>query len=220
MRLSVAIQHHPARSEILSRVISGLTPLHAEVVRDPEPDGDRHPWRTYRLALERTPEWATHRLIVQDDALPCVSFPALLRAAVEAQPDRLLALCVCGRPTLCARDALAANARGDAWIVLRRNQWVPVIALVWPARLVRPALEWVAGQSWPREFYADDEIVGRIARGLGETVLATVPSLVQHEDVTPSLIGKRHRAGGDPGRVAALFHPDPGLIDWSRGPRE
>lgn len=199
-------------------MISALTPLAPQVIRDPDPTGDRHPWRTYRLALETTPEWATHRVILQDDVTPCRDFPAHLRAAVSARPDRVVCLCVCGRPTVAARDIARARERGDAWIRLHRNQWVPVIGLVWPAYMIRPALDWIAEQKWPREFYADDEIVGRVTRGLGQSVLATVPSLVQHEDQVPSLIGKKARAGADPGRVAAFFLDDPGQIDWSRGP--
>lgn len=218
MNLSLAIQHHPARAEILPQVISALTPLAPQVIRDPDPTGDRHPWRTYRLALETTPKWATHRVILQDDVTPCQGFPVLLRQAIRARPDRIIALCVCGRPTVAARDVLRARDRGDAWILLHRNQWVPTIALVWPTRIIRPALAWIAEQNWPREFYADDEIVGRVTRGLREPVLATVPSLVQHDDIVPSLIGKKNRAGADPGRVAALFYTVPGDIDWSRGP--
>lgn len=216
--ISVAIQHHPARAEILPRLISRLTPLSVQVIRDPQPEARRDPWRTYRHVLETTPEWATHRVVIQDDAAPCRRFPELLRAAIAARPDRMLCLCVCGRPSHTAHAVLRAGSKGDAWIVLHRNQWVPCIGLVWPTRLIGAALAWIDGQHWPRDFIADDEIIGRVARGLREHVLATVPSLVQHEDIVPSLAGKQARAGKDAGRVAALFEEDPREIDWTRGP--
>lgn len=192
--------------------MSRLTPLAPQVVRDPDPDGPRQPWRTYRLALETTPEWASHRVILQDDALPCAGFPSLLRGAVEAEPNSLVILCLCDRPTYLAQRASRAYADGRAWLRCDRYQWVPVIGLVWPVRLVWKALRWIDAQNWPREFMADDEIVGRFAKANRETVVATVPSLVQHPDLCESLIGKRSRVGG---RRAAVFYDDPGAINWS-----
>lgn len=194
--------------------MSRLTPLAAQVVRDPDPAGPRQPWRTYRLALETTPEWATHRVILQDDAYPCDNFGPLLRGAVAAQPNSLVILCLCDRPTYLAQRAQRSYAAGRAWLACDRYQWVPVIGLVWPVALVWKALRWVEAQKWPREFMADDEIVGRFAKANRERVVATVPSLVQHPDLCPSLIGKRTRSGG---RVAAIFYDDPGAIDWAVG---
>lgn len=218
MRVSIAIQHHPRRAELLPRLLSRLTPRSPQVIRDPEPDARPNAWRTYRLALETTPSWATHRVIIQDDALPCDGFVRLLEEAIEAKRDSLITLCVCGRPKVAAREMMLAYARGDGWIQLRRFQWVPVIGLVWPVRLIRPALEWIDEQQWPREFVADDEIVGRVARKFREAVLATVPSLLQHDDALPSLARER-TFRPDPGRAAALFKQSPGAIDWARGPR-
>lgn len=225
MKISIAIQHHPRRAEILHDLISALTPLSVQVVRDPEPNS-RMPssWRTNRLALETTPAWATHRLVIQDDTRPCRSFPAVLERAIAARPDRVLVLCACGRPAVTARRSRIAFGLGEAWVPLFRNQWVPTLALVWPARLIRPALRHVDSQAWPERFTADDEIIARTLTRLREPVLVAVPSIVQHDDLVPSLLGARHKAklGKDEGRVAALFADDvvkdPLLIDWEAGP--
>lgn len=219
MGISICIQHHPRRADLLTGLLSALTPAKVQVIRDPDPSGPAGPWRTYRRALETTPAWASHRVILQDDVTLCRSFFSTLERALAARPDQLVALCVCARPRISARRIHSAAHDGRSWAVLDISRFVPVIALAWPAELIAPALEWVDQQTWPREFTADDEIVGRAARALRLEVLATVPSLVQHEDMVPSLIGRRVLAGGrDPGRVAALFvagNADPAAIDWT-----
>lgn len=225
MKLSVAVQHHPRRAETLHDLVSALTPLSIQVVHDPEPDSPiPSSWRTNRLALETTPEWATHRLVIQDDTRPCRSFPTVVARAIAARPDRVLVLCVCGRPAVTARRIRIAFGVGESWATLHRNQWVPTLALVWPVRVIGPLLEHVARQGWPERFTADDEIIARALSRLREPALASVPSLVQHDDLVPSLLGSRHKAKGgrDEGRVAALFADDavsdPLEIDWEAGP--
>lgn len=207
--LSIAVQHHPRRSELLPSLLSLLRPANVQIISDPEPDGVPNPWRTYRRALEMTPPWATHRLILQDDARPCPWFVEAATAALAARPDSLVVFCLCGKPLHAAHQARIAAAAGTRWIPLERNQFVPVIALAWPTRIIAPALAFVDAQPWPMDkFRSDDEIAGRIARGLREPVWVTVPSLVQHDDVVKSLIGLRARAGADPGRTAAVFVTD------------
>lgn len=217
MNISAAIQSHPLRAEMAAAL---AVKLDAEVVVDPDPDAIRNPWRTYRHALERTPADATHRLIVQDDTVPCGGFSEVLPAAVASRPDRLLTFFVGGHPVEHARRVYQACDRGDAWAQLDNLRWCPVLALCWPAAMIAPFLAWVDEQKFPPAFRADDEIVGRWLRATKQTPLASVPSLIEHPDEVPSLIGRRARGGLDIGRVAACFiHPDcdPSGIDWVQG---
>lgn len=210
MKVSVAIQHHPRRVDLLPPLLALLAPLDVEVVADPSPDAKPAAWRAYRLALETTPADATHRLVIQDDAEPCSNFDVLLERAIAARPDRLLVLCVCGEPRELARTMRDARERREPWAELRNPRWIPAVANVWPAALIPRALEWIDGHRWPHSFVADDEILMRAMGGLGEVALAPVPSLVDHPDRVASVIGKRRPlAGGNPGRVAAYFDPDP-----------
>lgn len=194
-----------------------------EVVYDPDPDSPvKQAWRTYRRALELTPAWATHRVVVQDDALLCKHFAEVLPRVVAARPDNLVVLFVPGTPPTWVNPLLHACSRDEPFALMPSTSWVPAIAVVWPARLVHAGLDFVDKQRWPQRFLevtgADDEIIGRMRRGLNEEVWATVPSLVEHPDVHPSLMGRREaRAGRDPGRVAACFmcdDCDARTIDW------
>jgi hypothetical protein len=178
--------------------------LPTEIVIDPDPEGPRSSWRTYRQALETTPGWASHRLIIQDDAQPCKRFSELFPGRVAERPDRLLILCVCQEPREGADRVRRAAAIGRRWVTLY-GPHIPTVATVWPIGLIKSFLAWVDldQQEWGDQIYAtnDDWVVGAFVDDPGEIVgaLACVPSLVQHPDTEPSLLGR------SAGRTAAVF---------------
>lgn len=224
--LSIAIQHAPARAELAAALVADLgdaIPVELATDPDPPPPGTPpesplwNPWRTYRHAVETTPAWATHRLILQDDVLVCAGFSLAAARAVSARPDRPITFYVGGNARLAAARVLHAASRGLPWTDVPNYSWCPAVALAWPVRLLEPLLAYVDRQRWNGSFRADDEIIGRFLRSVGEVPLATVPSLVDHPDDVPSLIGTRARGGRDKGRIAACWigdECDAALIDW------
>lgn len=218
LNVSVAVQAHPARTEMAEALAAQIPGC--EVVYDPCPPNMRpSAWRTYRLALERTPADCTHRLVIQDDALLCRDFSEVVPRVAEAQPDALVCLFVAGHPTNCANAVFAACDQDHPFCDLPVASWIPAVATMWPVELIAPALAFVDEQNWPVGFTADDEIIGRAARALGARVVATVPSLVEHPDEVASIAGPwRPMAGKNVNRVAACFiHDlcDPLAIDWT-----
>jgi hypothetical protein len=218
-QVSIAIQTHPIRAGMAAALAAQLTA--PDLIVDPDPGGIRSPWRTYRRALEQTPPGATNRLVLQDDVTLCRDFDKVVRAAVAARPDWLTVFFVGGLPAEHARAVYRACERDWSWAELDHMRWCPVIATCWPVAYIEPFLGYVDAQNWPDTFRADDEIAGRWLRREKIRPLASVPSLVEHEDVVPSLIGRRARGGTDRSRVAAcMIHPDcdPLTIDWEVGP--
>jgi hypothetical protein len=212
------IQHHPARSEILSRITDRLDG-EAEVVTDPHPDArDRSPWRTYRECLALPPRWCSHLLVLQDDAIPCRNLLAACRMIARDVP---VCLFLAGAPVRTAREATRAARRGERFVPVFATDWVPVVAVLWPVDLAQAVLDWAGenrlpGDPNPR---SDDAVVGRWARKTKQEVVATVPSLVQHPDDQPSTIGKKARQGRSAWRVAHMWigDQDPLRIDWRSG---
>lgn len=201
MNVSAVVQHHPARAHLIPALLRSLGTT--EVVEDPKPD-DGSPLRTYLECLRRTPATATHRLIVQDDALLCENFPSRMLAALLERPHGLVAFFVPGAPPHRAA-VLRAEIAGDTWVRLPPT-WVPTVALCWPVPLIGPFLEWATAE-YPEgdRRRGDDGPVGKWANRVREQVLAPIPSLVQHPDVVPSLIGRKASAGGNKARVAARY---------------
>lgn len=210
------VQHHPARAYLLPSLIERLD-VEPEIVGDPNPE-DRFPspWRTYRECLYAPPSSATHLLVLQDDVIPCRNLVAA--CALLARPDPVC-LFLGGAPVRTAVLAKKALARGERFVPVHRAEWVPVVAVLWPVEAAQACLDWTSvnrlpGDPNPR---SDDAVVGSWARREKVAIWATVPSLVQHADVEPSLIGRRARAGRSLWRVAFSWigeEQDPLQIDW------
>ncbi len=102
-----------------------------------------------------------------------------------------------------------------AWAELSPLEFLPVIATCWPAELARAFLTW-ADRNARAGARSDDGIAGRWIRHHSIAPVATIPCLVEHPDVEPSLIGKQAMAGANRARVSIL--PPEGAdilsIDW------
>lgn len=200
IRLAVIVQHHPARAHLLPTLLPLLG--ECDVITDPEPDGKRAPIRTYLACLRAMPPWASHSLIVQDDVRPCTWFRGHAVAAIRERPESIVALFLGGAPVRSARLAQQAHRRGERWSRLHRSDWCPTVATVWPRSVAQAFLDFAVAR--PPTGTGDDSVVGEFVRANDVPVWVTVPSLVQHPDVEPSLIGRRAGAGRNRMRVAAV----------------
>lgn len=213
VRLSVAIQHHPSRPDLPKRLRAALRRSSAtvEVVTDPDPTGPRNPWRTAQLAWSRTPASCTHRLVLQDDVLPCRDFLKHAGRALSAKPDRVASFYLGTNAIVSWQRMLVAAPTCAAWVEGFSASWVPALALALPAEL---ALDLAAFHDGT-EPIADDEVYGRWCREQGLPWYATIPSLVDHDDDAPSLMRDPY-ARGDRRAACWIGDTDPGLIDWTR----
>lgn len=201
---------HPSRSSYahaLRRELGGRV----EVVFDPDPDGEPNPWRCAREAWRRTPATCTHRLVVQEDVMPCPRFLHHARLALAAKPDRITSFYLGTNATVTWRSMLVACERCAAWVQGFPNTWVPALALAIPQRFVA-SLATYDDNTRP---VADDDVYGRWTREYRLPWFATIPSLVDHNDDAPSLMRNPYASGR---RVAAcpIGSTDPSLIDWTR----
>lgn len=201
--LAVVVQAHPARAHLHQSLIAALG--ECEVVMDPEPDGRRAPIRTYLACLRAFPADAAALLVVQDDARPCENFRARAEQAVRERPNSLVALFLAGAPQRSARLAQQAHRRGESWVRMEARDWTPTVALVWPRQYAERFLDWATAYRGknPKPI-GDDNVVGAWTTAENVPVWATVPSLVEHPDVEPSLIGRKAGAGRNRFRVAAV----------------
>ena len=209
------MQHDPRRADLLPPLLAALGP--AQVVADPgASDPQRSPWRCYRACLQALEPDATHLVIVQDDAQPCLDVPAALELVIAARPDDVIALFVPGIGEH-ARRVLEACYHGKHWCHLFEHLFCPAVAMVYPRERVREILAFVAAKNYPASLTADDAILGYWMRETHTRVLGCVPSLVEHPDTVPSLVGTHHMSGVNPARVAACWTgPDfsPLELDW------
>ena len=100
---------------------------------------------------------------------------------------------------------------------LRSNDFLPVVAILWPTSKAQEFLTWTEanphklGHKDPR---SDDSVGGRWASLTKQDIRFTLPSLVEHPDLEPSLIGRKAAWGKDSGRVAMAFAEDGLAYEW------
>lgn len=147
-------------------------------------------------------------------------------AAVErirdAHPDVPVCLFVSGARTHTLKvycKAVRGKLRySQVWF----QDYLPVVAVLWPRTKVEHFMEWLPDAKLPgvqKPWRSDDAVIGSWMKFTKQTVLATVPSLVEHPDDTPSVKWNtpRIQIGKDKRRRA--FHyigdADPLELDWT-----
>lgn len=210
--INYVIQHHPARAHLLPN----FAHLNPTVVEDPDPHGKlRIAWRTYHACMSASLPEARWRVILQDDVEVCPGFLEVLPRAlqeVEGHPVTLFVPRTLRQGTV----NLYRACNGDySWCKLELREWVPVVALAWPEEIIPKFLTWAAERRFPPTVNrADDAVVGRFQRETRTQFLATVPSLVEHPDVEPSLVSNYVPKKG---RRASCYVGDEALtIDWGQ----
>lgn len=182
-----------------------------EVVTDPEPDGPISPLRCARAAWNATPPLADWRLVLQDDALPCRDFLQGAARALSVAPAPVVAFYLGWVPPQTARAALVASEY-STWVPGVRGDWVPTVATAINADVARG----VAAFSEHSEL-GDDTLLGVYCNDRDVAWCATIPSLVQHDDDEPSIIGGHLYHPG--ARQASCFIGAYSAldVDWTRG---
>lgn len=202
------IQSVPARREVRKRLLEQLPP--AVVVEDDGPPPG-NPWRGYQLCLKRLLEdSSTHGVLLQDDSFVCHNFEPALERILRVFPEQVVCLFYPGHKSRSAREYRKARQMKQSFFRLNSQDFVPVVATLWPREKAENLLQWADGREIPglrAPYRSDDAVVGSWMRHTKEAVYATFPSLVQHPDDVDPVKDGPHKAGhgADKGRVALAF---------------
>lgn len=197
-------------------MLSKLPP--AVVVEDDGPSPPS-PWRGYQLCLEKLcSSDGSHGVIVQDDAILCENFEPAVKTLIDLIPEKPICLFYPGLRMRSSRAMQIAVRQKRNIFLLNRQDFLPVVAVLWPKEKASFLLKWSQARKIPGLHHphrSDDAVAGSWMRYTKQDVYVTLPSLVQHPDDVPSSIGKPARAGADKGRVAFQFcEGDPLEIAW------
>lgn len=176
------------------------------------------PWWGYQLMLERALSYQDDFFCcVQDDARVSEGFAAAVKQIARANPSTPVALYLAYIPRKTASNATRALNLRTTYVDVFRNDFCPVVGMLWPREKAQELLDWAGCSPLPgdRNPRSDDAVVGAWMRRTHQRIRCTVPSIVQHEDVVVSLIGRRNHAGKDRGRTALYFAEDASEYDFS-----
>lgn len=202
VELTVAVMTVPGREQPLDRLLAAIAPLEPIIVSDTE--RTRNTWAQYQRCLTEG-ELGTHRLVLQDDALPVDGFAELAVAALEKRSSRIVAFYVPALPAYFGRAMLVAAGGSFPWCELGvRGMFCPLVATCWPAGLARACADW-PGHRRGNPMRADDARVMDWLKSQKKYATATVPCLVDHDETLPSSLAN----GGRYSRRCAILPDTP-----------
>jgi hypothetical protein len=150
----------------------------------------------------------------------CANFAQALGQVVEAYPEFPIVLFLGGFPQGMAARCRQGMIQGKRYLPLYPSPIVPMVAVCWPREKAQEFLAWsetfrfLPGHPVAR---ADDAVAATWMKKTRQTFMVTIPSLVEHPDVEPSVKGgdQKNAWGKDKQRVAVLFAEDGLQYDWS-----
>lgn len=108
--------------------------------------------------------------------------------------------------------AKRAVLKGGRYVPLHVSSFVPLVAVLWPVEKAQEFLEWTDTHKTSR---ADDGNAAKWARATKQEIRVCVPSLVEHNDFTPTVKGGREYVfGAERWRRALLLAEDGLAYEW------
>ena len=200
--VSVRIQHHPSRAPLADELAAQLTGFDdVRVIPDPAPAAPPSAWRAHRACLEAMTDHASHLLVLQDDAIPVPSFLPRMKEGIAARPESILLAFVPGFKNYVV-EFMKAKQDGRTLIPFLVRAIVPVVAILYPADVVRGLIHWT-DENFRRVSGADDGVVATYCRKRKLQPYAFVPSLCDHNQTIPK-VGQTHVRSGTHRRAALL----------------
>lgn len=181
----IAVVAHHSRRERAERLAKAVGATAGFV-----DDADRGPAWGHIQALEAAAGTGGHLVVVEDDALPCVEFAHQVGDWIARYPDDMISYYLGKiRPpqhqTRIQTRLAAADRRGEDHIKMRTL--LHGVAYSLPCSKIGDLLPLLESSS-----LAIDERIGRAWRATQHRqVIYPIPSLVDHDDSTGSLVAKR-----------------------------
>jgi hypothetical protein len=146
--------------------------------------------------------------VIQDDAIVCANFAQAVEKVAEENAEHPVALFLGAYPQGTASKFRQALRRKEPYVWMHRSPIIPLVAVLWPRHKAQEFLHWTDEN--PRKITrADDGVAGWWARSTRQQVRVTVPCLVEHPDLVPSVKGgQQARWGKDRTRKAVYFIPN------------
>ena len=196
IKLDVRIMAHPSRREGVLRILNDLGMDESIVVYDDRPHGG-NPFYTARKTWGfPLPSGATHRLVLQDDAVLCKDFLQQVARAIEHFPDAVWSLWM--------KELTPKHQKGSSPYVRISGGTVYGVGVVMPVHLIDEVFKWstfVLGEDYTH----DDNAIGQYCKFHAIPIMTTIPGLIQHGAPTESIVNRTHNS---PKKVSRVYQYD------------
>jgi hypothetical protein len=164
-------------------------------------------WNGAKKGWKAMPEYSTHHIALEEDAVLCTNFVEHVKSIIDALPNDLISL-YSGRQ----QKAGCEWARKSSYNYFISNYAPSGVAVIMPAWMVREFLEWEAQRVNPAMPYEDTRMHGYVVEH-GYKTYFTVPSIVEHGAPMESSLGFNNK-----GKVAYDFIGEGREVDWGKVP--
>ena len=145
-----------------------------QITWDDRPEGGDAMYTARKTWLHPMPEGATHRLVLQDDVIPCDGLLAICEQIIETQPKAVFAL------TTFTYSIYAQMDPETPYFPVTTP--FPACAILFPKEYIEPWLAWCEEGHYPDFRLHDSHMIRLWCMDTGIPVLSTVPQLVDHRD--------------------------------------
>jgi hypothetical protein len=209
MNITAAVMAHPKRKAQAEALASQLKeyPFMEVTLSYDSPDAGSHQseWDNGCRAMRAGVNKGDWHVVVQDDAILCPLFYENLTGAIQSVPTRSLISLYTGTARPMGKRVLTAvnKAKTSTWLQYWLLMWG--VGLLIPSNHIEAMLDFVSDR---KEQY--DTRIGIFYQRNMLPIYYTMPSLVDHDDELPSLLG--HGQTLEP-RVAHRMAD--GLVKWN-----
>lgn len=208
MKITVTVMAHPKRKAAANALLKELKQYpfaKASITWDKV----NEEWHTGKRALQAGINKGDWHVVIQDDAILTPHFyDNLVNAITALRKDTLISLYTGTARPLARRVTAAVNKAHDGWW-LRHHTLFWGVGIALPSNQIKPMLDFVEGI----ELQYDNKI-GEFYCRQGLPVYYCIPSLIDHDDDTDSLLPGHGRAISPEPRVAHRTATGPVL--WTR----
>ena len=163
------------KRETMAKELAGALALPEEhITWDDRPEGGDAMYTARKTWLHPMPEGVTHRLVLQDDVIPCDGLLDICEAMIQTYPRVVFAL-----TTFCYSIYAQMDPETPYYPVTTP---FPACAIIFPREYIEPWIRWCDEGHYPELAVHDSHMIRLWCQEKGVPVLSTVPQLVDHRD--------------------------------------
>lgn len=172
--LDVRIMASPKREAITKNLANILSLGPEQITWDDRPEGGDAMYTARKTWLHPMPENATHRLVIQDDVIPCDNFINICEQIVQAHPQAVFAL------TTFVYSIFAQTDQDTPYFPV--TTLFPACAIILPKEYIKSWIKWCDDGNHPEVALHDSHMIRLWCKENNIQVLSTIPQIADHRD--------------------------------------
>lgn len=170
--VDIRIMASPKRKEKVERLLESLKLPESQVAWDDRPEGGDAMYTARKTWLSPIPDWATHRVVLDDDVLVCDNFLNIVEQIAATHPDCAVGLC----------NFVGRTNYLDLSTPYFRTHSMCGCGIMLPKPIIEPCMEYIDEFPDSELKKIDDYMISKYCFESKITMLTVLPTIIQHPD--------------------------------------